>query len=158
MKRTDITDIFPDATKEAIDKLMAINGSDVNGAKGELDTLRGQMTAATNELEKLKLGDGGQKDALKEAKDAIAALQTELESMKAAEKLRSIRTKVAADKNIPAELLTGETEEACAAQADAILSFARASGYPNVRDGGESGGGTKPTTREKFADWAKDNL
>ena len=44
MKRTDITDIFPEATKEQIDKLMALNGADINGAKSELETLRQQLT------------------------------------------------------------------------------------------------------------------
>ena len=40
MKRTDITELFPDATAEQIDKLMDLNGQDINKAKGELDAIR----------------------------------------------------------------------------------------------------------------------
>lgn len=157
MKRTDITDIWPEATKEQIDKIMSLNGADINSAKGEMDALKGQLTSAQTEIEKLKAG-GGQPDKLKEAADAIASLQAELNGMKQAETIRTMREKVSKEKNIPADLLTGESEEACAAQADSILAFAKNTGYPVVRDGGEPGGTPAPKTREKFAEWAKDNL
>ena len=159
MKREQITEIFPEATKEQIDKIMGINGADVNGAKGDLDGLKGQLTAAQTELAKLKEKAAEPQDALKEASAAIKALQGELDSMKKAEALRLMREKVSTEKKIPASLLTGETEDACNAQADAILSFAKTSAaYPHLPDGGEVGNAIKPTTRDKFADWAKDNL
>ena len=56
MKRTDITELFPDATAEQVDKLMGLNGADINKAKGELDTIRGQLTAAQEEEDR----DGGE--------------------------------------------------------------------------------------------------
>ena len=159
MKREQITEIFPEATKEQIDKLMGINGTDINSAKGDLDGLKGQLATAQAELQKLKESSDGPKDALKEASAAIKALQTELDTMKKAEALRTMREKVSTDKKIPASLLTGETEEACSAQADAILAFAKTTpGYPHLPDGGEPGGTPKPAVRDKFADWAKDNL
>lgn len=160
MKREQITELFPEATKEQIDKIMALNGSDINSAKGELDTLKNQLTTAQGELEKLKKGAQGQPDKLKEASDAIKALQAELSGMKKAEELRIMREKVSAEKSIPMSLLTGETEEACAAQADAILAFAKtgAGGYPALRDAGEHSAPATTATRDKFADWAKDNL
>ena len=136
MKRTDISEIFPEATKEQIDKLMDINGTDINNAKGELDGLRGQLTAAQSQISQLQNGSG-QSDQLAAAQNAIQALQKELAGMKQAESLRQIRDKVAAEKKIPASLLTGETEEACAAQADGILAFAQTQGYPLVPDAGE---------------------
>ena len=157
MKRSDITDIWPEATKEQIDKIMSINGADINGAKGELEGIKGQLTTAQAELQKLKDG-AGTPDELKDAKDAIAALQNELNGMKHAETVRQMREKISGEKKIPASLLTGETEEACNAQADAILAFAKSSGYPNVHDGGEAGRGGTVQTRDKFAEWAKDNL
>lgn len=158
MKRTDITELFPDATKEQIDKLMGINGADVNAAKSEIGNLQTQLTAAQGELQKLKDG-AGKPDELKDAKDAIAALQNELNGMKHAETVRQMREKVAGAKKIPAKLLTGDTEEACNAQADEILAFAKSgSGYPNVPDGGEAHHGTGTATRDKFAEWAKDFL
>jgi chromosome segregation ATPase len=159
MKREQITEIFPDATKEQIDKLMGINGTDINSAKGDLDGLKGQLTAAQAELAKLKEQASGPQDALKDASAAIKALQTELDTMKKAEAIRTMREKISTDKKIPASLLTGETEEACSAQADAILAFAKtAPGYPHLPDGGEPGGAPKTSTRDKFADWAKENL
>lgn len=159
MKREQISEIIPDATKEQIDKIMGLNGSDINSAKGDLDGLKGQLATAQAELAKLKEASDGPKDALREASAAIKALQSELDSMKKAEALRTMREKVSTDKKIPASLLTGETEEACSAQADAILAFAKtAPGYPHLPDGGEPGGAPKPATRDKFADWAKENL
>lgn len=158
MKRSDITDIFPDATKEQIDRLMGINGTDVNGAKGELDALKAQLTTAQGELQKLKDGTAGQPDKLKEAADAITALQNELNGMKHAEAVRQMREKVSGEKKVPASLLTGETEETCAAQADAILAFAKSGSYPTVPDGGEAKATGTPTTRERFATWAEQNI
>lgn len=146
MKRTDITDLWPEAPKEAIDKLMAINGADVNATKAEIEDLKQKLAAAANS------------DELQKAQQQAAQLQNELDSMKAAETIRLTREKVAGEKKVPAHLLTGETEEACAKQADEILAFAQPSGYPQIRDGGDPRNPPAPTTRQKFADWAKDNL
>ena len=146
MKRTDITDLWPEAPKEAIDKLMAINGADVNASKAEIEDLKQKLVAAANS------------DELQKAQQQAAQLQQELDTMKAAETIRLTREKVAGEKKVPAHLLTGETEEACAKQADEILAFAQPSGYPQIRDGGDPRNPPAPTTRQKFADWAKDNL
>ena len=159
MQRKDITDLFPDATKEQIDKLMGINGTDINSAKGELATLQTQLTAAQGEIQKLKDGAAGKPDELKEAKDAIAALTNELNGMKHADAVRQVREKVSGEKKVPANLLTGETEEACTAQADAILAFAKTGiSYPAVPDGGEAGNGGSVPTRQQFATWAENFL
>ena len=147
MKRADITDLFPEAPKEAIDKLMALNGADVNAAKAEVEDLKKQLQAAQE-------GDG----KLQEAQQQIAQLTSELDGMKKAETIRLTREKVAGEKKIPANLLTGETEEACAEQADAILAFAQPGGYPRLRDAGEPSRTSTTQTRDRFADWAKDNL
>ena len=146
MKRTDITDLWPEAPQEAIDKLMAINGADVNASKAEIEDLKQKLAAAANS------------DELQKAQQQAAQLQHELDTMKAAETIRLTREKVAGEKKVPAHLLTGETEEACAKQADEILAFAQPSGYPQIRDGGDPRNPPAPTTRQKFADWAKDNL
>lgn len=146
MKRTDITDLWPEAPKESIDKLMAINGADVNASKAEIEDLKQKLAAAANS------------DELQKAQQQAAQLQQELDAMKAAETIRLTREKVAGEKKVPAHLLTGDTEEACAKQADEILAFAQPSGYPQIRDGGDPRNPPAPTTRQKFADWAKDNL
>lgn len=150
MKRTDITELFPDAPKETVDKIMSLNGADINAAKAEMDTLRQQLADAQS------YATAGEE--LQKAQQQIELLSKELAGMKNAETIRLTREKVAGEKKIPAHLLTGETEEACAEQADAILAFAQPSGYPQFRDGGEPQKTVKLTTRDKFADWAKENL
>ena len=160
MKREQITEIFPGATKEQLDKLMDINGADINSAKGDLDALKTQLTAAQSELQQLRETAGKKPDELQQASEAIKTLRAELDAMKQAETLRVMREKVSTEKKIPASLLTGETEDVCKAQADAILDFARTGGasYPTLRDGGEANRSKQLSTRDRFADWAKDNL
>ena len=145
MKRTDITELFPEASKEAIDKLMDINGADVNAAKSEIDSLRQQLTAAQN-------NQGGEE--LKKAQQQISQLQKELDGMKAAETIRLTREKVAGEKKVPVHLLTGETEEACAKQADELLAYVQSSkSYPTLPDGGEVHNPPKPSTKQQFKEW-----
>ncbi len=155
MKRDDITALFPDATAEQIDKLMGINGNDINKAKGDLENIKSQLATALADNEQLK--NNTNTDELNAAKQLAADLKTELDGMKAAESLRVMREKVAAEKKVPVSLLTGETEEDCASQADSILAFAKPT-YPRVADGGEVNINTKSATRDQFAEWAKDNL
>ena len=154
MKRTDITELFPDATDEQISKIMNINGADINKAKGEADDLKSQLATAQEEINNLKKG-GDHAEELATAQTRIGQLETELAGMKKADEIRTMREKVSAEKKVPAHLLTGETEEACAKQADDILGFAQSgTGYPKVRDAGETGGKTSSTTREQFAEYA----
>lgn len=159
MKRTDITALFPEATKEQIDKLMDLNGQDINAAKADVEGLRGQLAAAQAENVKLKEKPAEDPSALTK----IQALEAELNGMKKANTLRELREKVSKDTGVPASLLTAETEEACKSQADAIKAYSDqnakpASGYPYVRDGGEVHSGGASATRDKFADWMNTNF
>ena len=151
MKRTDITELFPEATKEQIDKLMGLNGADVNAAKEELQGLRDQIDA----LKQTQDGAAASAAGLQAANDEIAQLKKQLESMTRAEKIRGIREKVSSEKKVPMNLLTKETEEGCAKQADEILSFAKSVGYPSVPDGGDPGTPPASSTRDSFAGWAE---
>ena len=154
MKREDITKQFPDATKEQIDALMAINGEDINKAKGDFEQVKKDLTKAQDDLAAAKSGDP---EELQRAKDDAAQYKKELDAMKLAESLREMRGKVAKAKNIPAELLTGDTEEACTAQADKILAFAKVPAAPTLPNPGEpTGAAAKPDTAQQFAEWAKD--
>jgi len=65
------------------------------------------------------------KSELQKAQELAANLQAELDSRKKAEEIRGIRDKVAAEMDVPSSLLSGETEEECKAQAEAILEFAK---------------------------------
>lgn len=144
MKRTDITEIFPEATKEQIDKLMGINGADINSAKAEIEALRQQVSATSGK-------------EIADAQKQIEALTAELNGMKTAESIRLVREKVANEKKVPASLLSGDTEEVCAKQADEILAFAQPK-YPSVKDSGEVSNPPTSSTRDKFAAWASENI
>ena len=100
------------------------------------------------------------KSELQKVSDKAARLQNELDGLKKANQLREIRERVAKEKNVPASLLTEDSEEACRTQADAILAFARPNGYPNLPDSGEAhhAGTAGTSTRDLFADWAKEQI
>lgn len=151
MKRTDITELFPEATDEQVKTLMDINGNDINAAKRGAEELRGQLQSLQGEIAALKAGAPA--DELTKAKAQAESYKKELDAMKAAESIRAIREKVAGEKNVPIGLLTGDTEEACAQQADNILAFAQKPNYPAVRDGGETGPAGKADARQQFVDW-----
>lgn len=93
------------------------------------------------------------KTELQKANEKVASLQAELDGIKAAEAIRTIRDKVAQELEIPASLLTGDTEDACRAQAEAIKAYARPKSAPKVKDGGEPGHAQGQSTRQQFADW-----
>lgn len=92
------------------------------------------------------------KTELQKANEKAAKLQQQLDALNSANTLREVRAKVSAATGVPADLLSGDTEEACTAQAQAILKFAKP-GYPNVRDGGDPHHTPTCSTRQQFADW-----
>ena len=95
------------------------------------------------------------KTELQKAQEERDAFKAELDGLKKANSVRELREKVAKEKQIPAHLLTADTEDELNAQADAILSFAKPNAYPAVKDGGEVKGQAKGSTREQFAEWMK---
>ncbi len=150
MKRTDITDLFPDATKEQIDKLLGINGADINAAKKGLTELQAEHQTAQATITDLQK----QLEASKGQLEQFDAVQNELNELKQANAIRDMKEKVAQETGVPMTLLTCDTEDACKAQAEAIKEFAKPSAYPALYDGGEPGGrAPKTSTREQFAEW-----
>lgn len=147
MKRTDITNLFPEATDEQISALMSINGSDINNAKRGIEDLQTALHDAQTQLESAQANSA----SLQEAIDRANGLQAELDTMRAAETVRATREEVAKSVGVPAHLLTADTKEACEAQAQSILEFAHPS-YPSVPDGGEPIGTVKKSTRDQFAE------
>lgn len=157
MKRTDITKLFPDATDEQIKTLMDINGNDINSAKSGVDELRGQLAAANAEL--AKKANAVEASELAKAQERAEAAEKELNTLKLSNQLREMRETVSKAKGVPADLLTGETEDACNAQADGILAFAKPNGYPALRDAGEvSGAALGGSARDHFIAWGNENL
>lgn len=94
------------------------------------------------------------KTELQKATERADALEKELEGMKKADAVRKIREEVSKETGVPAHLINGETKEQCEEQARAIMTFAKPSSYPVVKDGGEASthaGSGK--TRDQFANW-----
>ena len=78
-------------------------------------------------------------DDLKAKASQYDTTKAQLDALNSANARRDMIARVAAATGCPAELLTGDTEEACTAQAQAITAFAKSqqpAGYPNVKDGG----------------------
>ena len=98
------------------------------------------------------------KTELQKATERADALQVELDRMKKADTVRGIRAKAAEETGVPENLLTGETEEDCMAQAKAILSFAKPGSYPSVKDAGEARTPGSAKTRDQFAKWVHENM
>ena len=149
MKRTDITSLFPEATDDQINALMSINGNDINNAKKGIEELQVSLKDAQAKLASVDTDN----KSLQEAIDRANGLQSELDSMKAAEEIRNTREEVARSIGVPAHLLTADTKEACEAQAQSILEFAKPSKYPSVPDGGEPIGNPQKATRDQFAEY-----
>ena len=113
-----------------------------------------QLEEYKTKAEKFDQIEEANKSELQKATERAQALEAELNSMKQAETIRTIKTKVATETGVPVKLLTGATEEECQAQAAAILNFAKPQAYPTVKDSGEVNNVGKPTTRQQFAEWA----
>lgn len=99
------------------------------------------------------------KSELQKAQEKVAEYEKKINAMEKEKNIHEMRTKVAQEKGIPVDLLTGETEEACNAQADAIKNYAtQSTGYPTVKDGGEPTSSHKVSTQEQFKRWAEKQL
>ena len=92
------------------------------------------------------------KSAIQKATEKADRLQAELDAIKKAEEVRTIRAKVAQATGVPAGLLSGDTEEACTEQAEAIKAFAKPS-YPVVQDSGEVSNVSALKPEDKFREW-----
>lgn len=76
---------------------------------------------------------------LKAKADQCDAVQAQLDELNRATTRKEMLVRVSAATGCPAELLTEETEEACTAQAKAIMKFANPDpGYPEVKLGDPS--------------------
>ncbi len=108
---------------------------------------------AAQEADKTDLQEADKTD-LQEAMEKIAALQAQVDAYTKADNLRSIREKVSQETGVPANLLYGEDEDSCKAQAQAILAYAKPQNSVNtIRDGGDPQAKPSGSTRDQFADW-----
>ena len=92
------------------------------------------------------------KSELQKAVERANNLESELAGIKKAEEVRKTREKIATETGIPANLLTGDTEESCKAQAEAIKAFATPN-YPKVKDSGEVPKTVSGNAKADFAEY-----
>ena len=98
----------------------------------------------------------GRLSAFVQTGQQAAALTAELEALKAenaAREIRDIRERVSRETGIPADMLSGDTEDSCRAYAAQLTAYAKP--YPVVRDAALYGD-MIPDGRsagEKFAEW-----
>ena len=110
--------------------------------------------ALKEKAEKYDAAQEADKTDLQKATEKVAALQAQVDAYTKADNLRSIREKVSQETGVPANLLYGEDEDSCKAQAQAILDYAKpVSGGTVIRDGGEPQVKPSGSTRDQFADW-----
>lgn len=97
------------------------------------------------------------KTELEKVTERAKELQAQLENVFNQNKIRDTREKVSKEKGIPVELLYGEDEETCMAQAEALLQFK--GNQVGIVDKGEiAKGGVKTTTADKFAEFFSESL
>lgn len=107
--------------------------------------------------EKFDALEEASKTELQKVTERANKLEAENQALKKAGEIRSVREKVSKETGVPANLLTGEDEESCKSQATAILAFKNPSGYPSLKDGGESINKSKPSPQQQFAEWLENS-
>lgn len=93
------------------------------------------------------------KTELQKATEAIAELKNQISSYTKAESIRKIREKVSSETKVPVSLLTGEDEEKCKEQAEAILAFAKPKEYPGTKPNSAHHKETGKDTDESMRDF-----
>lgn len=113
-----------------------------------LDELKSKA-ARLDELEEAS------KTELEKERERSKKLQAELDGIRKAEEVRTIREAVAKETGVPASLLTAEDEVGCKEQAEAIRAYAVPAAYPSVKDGGDPQHLNGRATRDEFAQFAQ---
>lgn len=104
--------------------------------------------------EQFDRAEAAEKTELQKASERAQRLQAQLDSLTKAAALQKMRAAVAEQTSVPQALLSADTEEACTAQAQAILNFAKQqAGYPVVKDGGGPVQNPTGSPGEQFAAW-----
>lgn len=113
-------------TQEEVNAMIGKRVNEINSKYADYESLK-EKAGKYDEIQE------SSKTELQKANDRADALQKQLEGLTKANTVRETREKVSKEMNIPAELLTGEDEETCKKQAEAILKFAKPKEYPGVK-------------------------
>lgn len=137
-------------SKGAIDAIMAEHGKDIEAQKTTITSLTRERDGLQTQLDTAKGWEQKYNAEIPELTKARDALQKDIDT-------RNARDKVSAETGVPASLLTGDTEESCKAQADAIMKWHGTNQQQNYPSGAGVGGdppaGSGGSTRDQFADW-----
>ena len=128
--------------------------------KSRIEQERGRFADYDALKEKAARFDAAQeaeKTELQKAQEKASELQKKIDSMVRDNEIKAARSKVAAETGVPVDLLSGDSEETCKAQAEAIIKFANPD-YPKVKDGGDPRKHSKSSTAEQFAEWFEQNM
>ena len=152
MENTEVKTQEPQQTEERTFTQAELNAI-VQKRIGEVAAKYGNYEELKEKALKFDKIEEESKSELQKATERADALQRELDGMKKADSVRKIREEVSKALGVPANLLSGETKEQCEAQAKDILSFAKPSAYPVVKDSGEVRNTGSGKTRDQFANW-----
>ena len=135
-------------TQAQLDAIVADRLSRERGKYADYEDLK----AKAARLDKLEESN---KSALEKAQGEAADYKARLEALQKQNRTRDARDKVSAETGVPASLLTGEDEESCRKQAEALKQWRGKD--PNYPDTGDAGGVQQPggagKTRDQFAEW-----
>lgn len=113
-------------TQADVDRIVGERLYDAKKKYGDYEELKAKAAQFDEFQEK-------NKTELEKANEKTAKLEKELENLKKQGTIAEARAKVSKDTGVPVECLLGEDEETCKAQAEAILAFAKPSGYPGAK-------------------------
>lgn len=134
-------------TQEEVNSFLAKDRKQMAEKYADYDALK-EKAARLDQIEE------DAKTELQKATERAEKLEAEVSAMKHAAEIRTIRDRVAQATGVPASLLSGETEETCTEQANAILSFKSSAPYPTIKDGGEVQISNKVDAKTAFKEWA----
>lgn len=135
-------------TQEEVDKMVETRVYKERKRFADYDELK-------EKAQKFDEMNGSTNEELLKERQRADELQSQLDALNEQNAIRSTKEKVSSETGVPANLLTGNDEETCRAQAEAIKAYAGAHAYPTVKDGGEASKAQASSTADQFADWFK---
>ena len=138
-------------TQDEVNAIVGKRLAEEKGKYADYDVLKAKA-------DKYDEAEEAAKSELQKATEKAETYKAQLEELQKRDEVRSIREKVSAETGVPTNLLTSDTEEACKAQAEAILAFTKPTSYPSVKDGGEVHHPTASKPEDKFKEWFDANF
>ncbi|MDO4490723.1 MAG: hypothetical protein Q4B85_06635 [Lachnospiraceae bacterium] len=114
-------------TQDEVNRMISSRVNEEKAKYADYDTLKDKAGKYDQYVE-------NGKSELQKANERADSLQRQIDQLTKEKGAQSARDKVSAELNVPVNLLTGDTEEECRKQAEAILAFAKPQGgYPGPK-------------------------